>query len=92
MLITRYSLHQRHKTEAGYGPSRPTSRPSTALYYHHYCCTSNDLYAVLYILMPVAVPKTDYYAVLDLEKGATEEEIRVAYKKLVSWHCLEVSK
>ena len=42
--------------------------------------------------MPVAVPKTDYYAVLELEKGATEEEVRVAYKKLVSWHCSEVSR
>lgn len=37
--------------------------------------------------MPVSVSKTDYYAVLGLEKGATEEEIRVAYKKLaLRWH------
>jgi hypothetical protein len=36
--------------------------------------------------MPVAVSDTNYYAILDLEKGATEDDIRVAYKKLVSWH------
>ncbi|GJE94621.1 DnaJ-domain-containing protein [Phanerochaete sordida] len=37
--------------------------------------------------MPVAVSKTDHYALLELEKGATEDEIRVAYKKLaLKWH------
>ena len=36
--------------------------------------------------MPVAVTKTDYHTILDLEKGATEDDIRVAYKKLVRWH------
>lgn len=41
--------------------------------------------------MPVAVSKMDYYDILELEKGATEEEIRVAYKKLVRWRAFEVS-
>ena len=36
--------------------------------------------------MPVAVSKPDYFATLGVEKGATEDEIRTAYKKLVSWH------
>ena len=36
--------------------------------------------------MPVAVSESNYYAILELEKGATEDNIRVAYKKLVSWH------
>ena len=72
--------------EAGYGTRHPTPTPlcttnHCSLSAHHYQFT-------LSFTMPVAVPDTNYYAILELEDDATEEEIRMAYKKLVSWQLL----
>jgi preprotein translocase subunit Sec63 len=37
--------------------------------------------------MPAPVTKTSvYYEVLGLQPDATDDDVRVAYKKLVSWH------
>lgn len=35
--------------------------------------------------MPVPIPMTNYYEILELQPDASDEDIRVAYKKLVSW-------
>lgn len=38
--------------------------------------------------MPAVIAtKKNYYEVLGLEKDASEDAVRVAYKKLVRWHC-----
>lgn len=39
--------------------------------------------------MPAAVTKTAaLYERLNLQPDATDDEVRIAYKKLVSWHTL----
>ncbi len=41
--------------------------------------------------MPIPTPQKNHYEVLNLDKDASEEAIKVAYKKLVSWQSLFLS-